>query len=98
MAIPVRVPEIQIQSETITIGDWLVDSGQPVEAGDHLVELILSGIVYVVSSEVSGELEGIVERRGKTVDCGDVIAWMRESEREPFSEEDDPSDQSGDLE
>ena len=76
MAIPVRVPEIQIDRETLTIGDWLVESGQPVEVGDHLVELVLPGTVYVVSSDVSGELGGIVASRGHTVDCGDVIAWM----------------------
>ncbi|MBD3672427.1 MAG: hypothetical protein HUJ26_02775 [Planctomycetaceae bacterium] len=93
MAIPVRVPEIEHCDEGITVGDWLVEQGQVVDVGDHLVELILPGTVYVVSSEVSGELGGIVEHRGKNVGSGDVIAWVTTPELP--SPENDPDDRGG---
>ncbi|MDG2389473.1 MAG: hypothetical protein P8M30_09175 [Planctomycetaceae bacterium] len=76
MAIPIRVPEINTNNETIIIGHWLMESGQLVQAGDHLVELLIPGIVYVVSAETEGVLGGMLKKQDQFVSPGDVIAWL----------------------
>jgi pyruvate/2-oxoglutarate dehydrogenase complex dihydrolipoamide acyltransferase (E2) component len=80
MAIPIRVPEFDTNEETIKIGHWLMESGQLVQAGDHLVELLIPGIVYVVSADSEGVLGGTLKKQDQHVNSGDVIAWLESAD------------------
>jgi len=87
MAIPIRVPDIEIKDESIEIGTWLMETGQDVQLGDHLVELLIPGIVYVVSAESEGVLGGILGKGQQVVTPGEVIAWMETPELPSTEEE-----------
>lgn len=76
MVIPIRVPAFGAHDESIRVGTWLVEIGQTVEEGDRVVELELTGMVYVVSAESSGKMQSIEQRRGCQVQHGEVLAWL----------------------
>lgn len=82
MAIPICVPPLETQQEPVRVGAWLVDVGQHVESGDRVVELQLTGMVYVVSAESSGRIESIEQQPGCSVDGGEILAWMEETPEE----------------
>jgi biotin carboxyl carrier protein len=80
MAIPICVPSLEPRNEPVRVGTWLVDIGQHVESGDRIVELELTGMVYVVSAESSGRIVSIEQQRGCSVEKGEILAWLDTSE------------------
>lgn len=76
MAIPICVPPLEPRNEPVRVGTWLVDIGQHVESGDRVVELELTGMVYVVSAESSGRIESIEQQRGCQVEQDEILAWL----------------------
>lgn len=79
MAIPIRVPSLEPRNGPVRVGTWLVDIGQHVESGDRVVELELTGMVYVVSAESSGRIESIEQQQGHSVEKGEILAWLEAS-------------------
>ena len=79
MAISICVPFLESRKEPIRVGTWLVDIGQHVETGDHLVELELTGMVYIVSTESSGRIKSIALQQGCPVQQGEILAWLEAS-------------------
>lgn len=77
MVIPIRVPSFGVHEEPIRVGTWLVEVGQSVEQGDRIVELELTGMVYIVSAESSGTMEAIEQQQGRPVQHGEVLAWLK---------------------
>ena len=82
MAIPICVPSLELEprNEPVCVGTWLVDIGQHVAAGDRVVELELTGMVYVVSAASSGRIESIEQQQGCSVEQGEILAWLEASE------------------
>jgi 2-oxoglutarate dehydrogenase E2 component (dihydrolipoamide succinyltransferase) len=61
-----------------TIGAWLKHEGDPVEAGDSLVQLETEKVNLDVAADQSGVLGAIKVREGDTVHPGDVLATIDE--------------------
>ncbi len=78
MAIEVRVPEMGESIVEAVIGNWLKREGEPVTAGEALVELETEKVNIEVAAEQSGVLERILKREGETVSVGEVIAVIAE--------------------
>jgi 2-oxoglutarate dehydrogenase E2 component (dihydrolipoamide succinyltransferase) len=78
MAIEVRVPEMGESIVEAVIGNWLKQEGEPVAAGEALVELETEKVNIEVAAEQSGVLERILKREGETVSVGEVIAVIAE--------------------
>ena len=57
--IPIITPEIGAEEQAVRLSCWLVDVGDPVNSGDRIVELVLNGITFDISAEVSGILSQI---------------------------------------
>lgn len=76
MAIPICVPLLEPRDRPVRVGTWLVEIGQHVESGDRVVELELTGMVYVVSAESSGRIESIEQQQGSSVEKGEILAWI----------------------
>lgn len=77
----VVVPKLNNNDQTYTLLDWLVEDGQPVRAGDPLVELETSKAL----AELEAERDGVVHRLAVApTECqhGDVIARLFPSEDE----------------
>jgi pyruvate/2-oxoglutarate dehydrogenase complex dihydrolipoamide acyltransferase (E2) component len=75
------VPELKAGAP-IRVVQWLVDPGTHVLAGDRVVELIASGIVFHVESPAEGVLEEIARGGRAEVGVGEVLGWV-ELQSEP---------------
>jgi len=76
MAVEIRVPMLGESIVEATIGKWLKQVGDQVEAGEALVELETDKVNIEVMAEQSGVLEQIVKGDGENVAIGDVIGQI----------------------
>lgn len=72
---PIVVPDLQAEGP-IRVVQWLVDSGTQVYAGDRVVELLASGIVFHVESPTEGIVGEIVRAGRAEVGVGEVLGWV----------------------
>ena len=83
MATELRVPELGESVVDAVVGAWLKKEGDPVAAGETLVELETDKVNVEISAEHAGVLERIVKPEGETVVVGEVLAEIAESAAEP---------------
>jgi 2-oxoglutarate dehydrogenase E2 component (dihydrolipoamide succinyltransferase) len=70
------VPDLKAGSAPIRVVQWLVDPGTHVLAGDRVVEVVASGVVFHVEAPAEGVLAEI-ERAGRAeVGVGEVVGWV----------------------
>src|SRR4051794_30773084 len=79
MPVEVRVPALGESVTEATIGSWLKQEGDVVEAGEPLVELETDKVNVDVAAERSGVLGKIVKAAGETVHPGDVLATVNDA-------------------
>ncbi|MEJ7819605.1 MAG: 2-oxoglutarate dehydrogenase complex dihydrolipoyllysine-residue succinyltransferase [Rubrobacteraceae bacterium] len=80
MAVEIHVPELGESVADATVGRWLKSEGDEVAAGEALVELETDKINFEVEAEQDGVLQSIASKEGDTVNVGDVIGAIGESE------------------
>jgi 2-oxoglutarate dehydrogenase E2 component (dihydrolipoamide succinyltransferase) len=76
----ISVPMLGESVLEATVGRWLKQEGQPVTAGEVLVELETEKVNAEVAADRAGVLERIVHREGETVHPGDVLGVIREGD------------------
>jgi 2-oxoglutarate dehydrogenase E2 component (dihydrolipoamide succinyltransferase) len=77
----VRVPALGESVVEATVGSWLKKEGDPVEAGEALVQLETEKVNVDVAADQSGVLQSVQAHEGDTVRPGDVIATIDETAR-----------------
>jgi 2-oxoglutarate dehydrogenase E2 component (dihydrolipoamide succinyltransferase) len=77
----VRVPELGESILEATVGNWLKQPGDVVEAGDAVVELETEKVNVEVIAEESGILQSITRQTGETVRVGEVLAVIAPSDQ-----------------
>jgi len=88
MTTEVRVPELGESVVDAVVGTWLKKEGEPVSAGDTLVELETEKVNVEITAEHAGVLERILKAEGETVAVGEAIAAIAESAAEPAKQPD----------
>jgi 2-oxoglutarate dehydrogenase E2 component (dihydrolipoamide succinyltransferase) len=83
MTTELRVPELGESVVDAIVGAWLKKEGDPVAAGETLVELETDKVNVEITAEHAGVLERIVKPEGETVVVGEVIAAIAEGAAEP---------------
>lgn len=83
MTMELRVPELGESIVDAVVGAWLKKEGDPVAAGETLVELETDKVNVEITAEHAGVLERIVKPEGETVVVGEVIAAFAEGAAEP---------------
>ena len=73
MAIEIKVPTLGESIVEATIGKWLKQAGEPVAAGEALVDLETDKVNVEVTAEQAGVLEQILKEEGQSVGVGEVI-------------------------
>ncbi len=71
--IPIDVPDIGAGDEPVRFGQWLVDDGDAVLAGDRIAEVLTSGILFCVASPAEGTLIRGSIVPGATITVGETI-------------------------
>jgi 2-oxoglutarate dehydrogenase E2 component (dihydrolipoamide succinyltransferase) len=81
MPVEVRVPVLGESVVEATVGAWLKHAGDPVEAGEPIVQLETEKVNVDVSADSSGVLGAVSAHEGDTVHPGDVLATIDDSAR-----------------
>jgi len=76
MRIPIRLPDLGTDDETIRICGWSVELGERVLEGDRIAEVSIPGVVFDVESTAAGQLVEICCSVDQTIECGAVLCWI----------------------
>ena len=76
MRSPIVMPDVG--AETAALHLWFAQPGDKVYAGDRLVELLLEGATFDVSSPVNGRLAEKTARPGEHPTPGQILGWIEE--------------------
>ncbi|MCW5882025.1 MAG: 2-oxo acid dehydrogenase subunit E2, partial [Anaerolineae bacterium] len=76
MATEIKVPALGESIVEATVGHWLKHEGDPVRAGEALVELETEKVNLEVAADQDGVLAHIARREGETVAIGDVLGTL----------------------
>ena len=87
MAAEIKVPEMGESVIEATVGRWLKQVGEPVKAGEPLVELETDKINLEVGAQSAGVLARIDRPEGDTVNVGDVLGMVDSAESVPTPDE-----------
>jgi len=80
MQTPIRLPELGVETEPITVSCWLVEIGDAVETGDRVVEVQISGITFDVPAAAAGVVTAINNSFSDPVMPGDVLGWIESAD------------------
>src|SRR5512133_3307618 len=78
MSIQLKVPSLGESVTQATIGTWLKNEGDPVQADEPLVEVESEKATVALPSPATGVLRRVVRRTGDTVNVGEVIGELEE--------------------
>ncbi len=82
MAIEVRVPDLGEGVEDATISRWRVAEGDPVQAGDVLLELATDKVDTEIPAPADGTVLKILRAEGELVAPGEVLALLGDPDEE----------------
>ncbi len=69
----IRLPDVGAGEHPIRVVQWLVDRGCEVTAGDRLLEVSATGVLFVVSAPDSGVLRSHLVASDALVAPGDIL-------------------------
>jgi len=73
---PIRLPEVGAGAAPLSVSCWLADTGDFLDRGDPVVELVTFGSTFDVSAPVTGRLCRIDKPLDTTVGVGDILGWI----------------------
>ena len=76
MTAPIRLPEIGAGQAVLSVSCWLVDTGDLVDRGDRVVELVTASSTFDVPAPVAGRLARIDKPLDTDVAVGDILGWI----------------------
>ena len=85
MGSPIRLPEIGAGHAPLTVSCWLVETGELVDQGDRVVELVTAGSTFDVAAPLAGRLTRIDKPLDTPVAVGDILGFI-ETETETETE------------
>lgn len=80
MAVEIKVPDMGESVVEATVARWMKNEGDPVSAGEPVVELETDKVNLEVGAQQAGVLQKIVKAAGETVVVGDVLALVAGAE------------------
>ncbi len=93
MSIEVRVPTLPESVADATLVTWHKKPGDPVKAGENLVDLETDKVVLEMPAPADGVLGQILRGDGETVTTGDLIAILEEAGTQPAAQAVTPPEQ-----
>src|SRR5438093_6640518 len=76
MPVEIRVPTLGESIVEATVGKWLKEEGDPVAAGEALVELETDKVNLEVVAETAGMLGSIARHTGENVGIGELLGTI----------------------
>ena len=106
MSIDIKVPEMGESIVEATVGAWVKNEGDIIEAGETILELETEKVNLEVTAPASGQLENVNISEGEIVNVGtvlgtinpDVIEADNNSEKQPDTVKDDSDNSTTKIE
>ncbi len=106
MSIDIKVPEMGESIVEATVGAWVKNEGDIIEAGETILELETEKVNLEVTAPASGQLENVNISEGEIVNVGtvlgtinpDVIEADNNSEKQPDTVKDDSDSSTTEIE
>jgi 2-oxoglutarate dehydrogenase E2 component (dihydrolipoamide succinyltransferase) len=76
MRVPIVVPDLDLGDEPLRLGEWAVDVGDEIEAGEGLAEIIGPGLALELPAPASGIIAELLRQPEQTVQTGEVLGWI----------------------
>lgn len=76
MSIEIKVPEMGESIVEATVGEWIKNQGDIIEAGETILELETEKVNLEVTAPASGKLENINFSEGETVNVGTILGTI----------------------
>jgi pyruvate/2-oxoglutarate dehydrogenase complex dihydrolipoamide acyltransferase (E2) component len=73
---PILLPELGAGEEPIRVSTWLVEVEETVESGERLVDVLIPGVSFSVSSPDAGRLVKIERPAESRIKPGDILGWL----------------------
>ncbi len=89
MPVEIHVPEFGESIAEATVGRWLKEEGDQIQAGEPIVELETDKANFELEAEQDGVLESITKGEGEDVEIGDVIGTINETGEAEEAEEEE---------
>lgn len=80
MKIEIKVPVLSDKMKNGRITKWYVEEGQYIEKGAHLFDITVNKMNFKVYSDYEGTLAEIIYPAGSTVQPGDVVATIAQTD------------------
>ena len=75
-SVPVLLPELGTADEPVCVSAWFVEVGDPVEAGEPILEVMVAGVTCDVCSPAAGHISRVLKDLDAVVQPGEVVAWV----------------------
>jgi len=106
LSIDIKVPEMGESIVEATVGAWVKNEGDIIEAGETILELETEKVNLEVTAPASGQLENVNISEGEIVNVGtvlgtinpDVIEADNNSEKQPATVKDDSDNSTTEIE
>ena len=98
MPVEIHVPEFGESITEATVGRWLKQEGDQVQAGEPMVELETDKANFELEAEHDGVLESITKGEGEDVEIGDVIGTINETGEAEAEEQEAEEAQAEEIE
>ncbi|MGH7550312.1 MAG: biotin/lipoyl-containing protein, partial [Gemmatimonadota bacterium] len=93
MPLEIKVPSLGQSVPEATVGKWLKNEGDPVEADEPVVELETDKINMEVTAFKGGTLARIRKQEGETVAVGEVLGLIAQEGEEVAAEAEAPAEE-----
>lgn len=98
MAIEIKVPEMGESIVEATVGAWVKNEGDQIEAGETILELETEKVNLEVTAPATGTLETVNIPEGEIVNVGTVLGTINTESIEKIHIQDNTSDSKKELE
>ena len=98
MAIEIKVPEMGESIVEATVGAWVKNEGDQIEAGETILELETEKVNLEVTAPATGILETVNIPEGEIVNVGTVLGTINTESIEKIQIQDSTSDSKKELE
>ena len=98
MAIEIKVPEMGESIVEATVGAWVKNEGDQIEAGETILELETEKVNLEVTAPATGTLETVNIPEGEIVNVGTVLGTINTESIEKIQIQDSTSDSKKELE
>lgn len=83
MRVPITVPELGGGTGPLRLGEWNVDLGDSVLAGECVAELICPGLAIELPAPASGVVVEFAKQPEQPLTCGEIVGWLEASSGAP---------------